>query len=97
MNLEVSGSDEWRDARIARRDKKAKEIEKAEAIKEAKDKEVRRIKDAIERAYDDAIKFHKALDRAEGASEEEVGETFKMRMSFADMQRMLEVHGPRAE
>ncbi|ESZ91357.1 hypothetical protein SBOR_8265 [Sclerotinia borealis F-4128] len=89
-----------KEAREARRVSRAKEIEKAERIresKEAKANEARRIEQAVEKANRDGIEFQKALDKASGASDEEMKTSFEKRMSFAQLERLLEVQGPRAK
>ncbi|TGO60865.1 hypothetical protein BCON_0032g00600 [Botryotinia convoluta] len=96
-NLGIRGTEEWKADRIAKEAKKAKELELFKAIRERKAKEARRIKEAIETAHRDAVMFHREVDKSRGASEEELNETFGMDMTFADMGRLLEIHGPRAQ
>ncbi|TGO41161.1 hypothetical protein BHYA_0025g00110 [Botrytis hyacinthi] len=96
-NLGIRGTEEWKADRIAKEAKKAKELELFKGIREKKAKEARRIKEAIETAHRDAVMFHREFDISQGASEEELNETFGMYMTFADMGGILEIHGPRVQ
>ncbi|KAF7911967.1 uncharacterized protein EAE98_011724 [Botrytis deweyae] len=96
-NLGIRGTEEWKADMIAKEAKKAKEHELFKAAGERKVKEARRIEEAIETAHRDAVMFHREFDKSQGASEEELKETFGMDMNFADMGNVLEIHGPRAQ
>ncbi|THV50278.1 hypothetical protein BGAL_0157g00140 [Botrytis galanthina] len=61
-NLGIPGTEEWKADRIAKEAKEANELEVFNGIAERKAKEARRIKEAIEIAYRDAVIFHREFD-----------------------------------